>query len=170
MGDRDALLQLMLQLVLNAEQAIRQSREKGEIHIACGTNDTHALLTITDTGCGMDEETRERIFDPFFTKQGSHSATGLGLSISHAIVAQHGGEVSVESQPDRGTTLQIRLPLASADDTGSALAPAAQPAASAMLLEDASTQTTLHHRYLVIDDEPEILNLIRETLRQKTQK
>ena len=163
MGDRDALLQLMLQLVINAEQAIRQTGEKGEIRITCRTNDTHALLSLADTGCGMDAETRERIFDPFFTAQGNHSATGLGLSISHAIVAQHGGEVSVESQPGRGTALQIRLPLAAVGDACSTPVSAAQPAALVPVANDPSPIAS-RRRYLVIDDEPEILNLVRETL------
>ena len=165
MGDRDALLQLMLQLVLNAEQAIRQSGEQGKIRIACEANDTHALLSVADTGRGMDAETRERIFDPFFTAQGSHSATGLGLSISHAIVAQHGGEVSVESQPGRGTTLQIQLPLASAEDASPASMPAEEPAALARLA-GVSIRAASRQRFLVIDDEPEILNLVGETLRK----
>ena len=162
MGDRDALLQLVLQLVMNAEQAIRQTEEKGEIRIACGANDNCALLSVADTGCGMDAETREGIFDPFFTAHSSHSATGLGLSISHAIVEQHGGEISVESQPGRGTTLQIQLPLAPVEDACSTPVSAAQ--AALVPVANDSAQSASRQRYLVIDDEPEILNLVREAL------
>lgn len=166
MADHDALLQLMLQVVLNAEQAIRQSGEKGEIRIACGTSDTRAVLKIEDMGCGMDAETRERTFDPFFTIQGAHSRTGLGLSISHAIVEQHGGEVSVESQLGGGTTLRIRLPLASAKEGSSAPAEIVRPSDTAQTNKPALTEGSAHHRYLVVDDEPEILNLVREALRK----
>lgn len=163
MGDRDALLQLMLQLVINAEQAIRQTGKKSEIRISCGANDNYALLSVADTGCGMDAETREGIFDPFFTADSSHSATGLGLSISHAIVEQHGGEISVESQPGRGTTLQIQLPLALVKDASPTPVPDAQTAAL-MPFETDPSQVISRQRYLVIDDEPEILNLVREAL------
>jgi signal transduction histidine kinase/CheY-like chemotaxis protein len=170
-GDHQALLQLMLQLVLNAEQAIRGGQDKGQIHLTCDATETHALLAVQDSGCGMDAEMREHIFDPFFTTRQSRLGAGLGLSICHGIVEQHAGEIGVESELGRGTTIRVKLPLASMEDPGILLksvplrphvlqADSLEPPAPKSLLS--SPHSSL--RFLVIDDEAEILNLVSEVL------
>jgi len=67
-------------------------------------------LKISDTGCGMDEETLQKAFDPFFTTKGVNEGTGLGLSVVHGLVEQMGGTITATSKPGEGSTFLILLP------------------------------------------------------------
>ncbi|MBN2217929.1 MAG: sensor histidine kinase [Pirellulales bacterium] len=104
--DREAFHGALLNLVLNAEQAIERG---GQIVLRTYATGDGVALDLIDTGCGMDEDTRSRIFDAFFsTKSGG---SGLGLPTTRKIVEAHGGQITVQSEPGHGTQFTIKLPV-----------------------------------------------------------
>ncbi len=115
-ADPGQLEQVLLNLAANARDAMpRGGRLAIETRSADGPKrGPEVELAVSDTGSGMDEATRARIFEPFFTTKAPGKGTGLGLSTVYGIVVQHGGEVGVESEPGRGTTFRIRLPVVDA--------------------------------------------------------
>jgi len=111
LGDGGQLQQALLNLLLNAEQAMRarpvRSIRVGARHV----RESDAVeLFITDSGHGIPDENLRRIFDPFFTTREVGEGTGLGLSICYGIVRDHGGQISVESRLGQGTTFKVLLP------------------------------------------------------------
>ena len=104
--DSDRLHQVLLNLVMNASQAIES---EGKIHIRTEHRDDHLLIAVEDNGSGIAPEIQDKIFDPFFTTKELGTGTGLGLSVSYGIIKDHGGNIEVESSPGR-TVLTIILP------------------------------------------------------------
>jgi signal transduction histidine kinase len=101
-------LQQAHNIVLNARDAMP---EGGSIDVSLAIEGAVAVLTITDTGPGMDEETRMRIFEPFYTTKPSGSGTGLGMAITYGIIQGHHGDIALRSAPGEGTQFTISLPL-----------------------------------------------------------
>jgi len=110
-ADADLIKQVIMNMLVNAQHAIEH---KGTITVRTRKAGDKAELSIIDTGCGMDEATLARIFDPFFSTKGVGKGTGLGLSVSHGIVQAHGGTIDVTSAVGEGSTFRVTLPLAAA--------------------------------------------------------
>ena len=117
-----------------------------------GTPGSHALLTVSDSGKGMDRATAAKIFEPFFTTKGIGQGTGLGLAVVYGIVHDHQGHINVYSEPLKGTVFRVYLPLS--EDTAesvSAVLPAEQPRGGSetiLLAEDEPAVRALFSRVL----------------------
>lgn len=104
--DAEQIRQVLLNLILNAIQAMSQG---GEITVSAQVQDSAVVIAVRDQGCGISPENLGRLFDPFFTTK--ETGTGLGLPVAHQIVAQHGGALWADPNPDGGITFSFRLPL-----------------------------------------------------------
>lgn len=104
--DRESFHGALLNLVLNAEQAMPHG---GQLVVRTSAVGDGVVLDLIDTGCGMDKETQAKVFDAFFSTKGSGS--GLGLPTTRKIIEAHGGSISLQSELGRGTQFTIKLPL-----------------------------------------------------------
>jgi CheY-like chemotaxis protein len=128
LADVGQLEQVLINLSSNAKDAMQEGgrltistelEEMDDEYVALygyGKPGRYALITVSDTGQGMDAETQKKIFEPFFTTKGIGEGTGLGLAISYSIIKQHGGFIKVYSEPGQGTVFKIHL-LLSEDPT-----------------------------------------------------
>jgi len=171
-ANRGQIEQVLMNLAVNAQDAMPDG---GRLAIAISRSTVgssaaarlldlepgpHVVLTVSDTGCGMDEETIDQIFEPFFTTK--ETGTGLGLATSYGIVHQHRGTISVSSEPGEGTIFEIYLPEAAVP---------AEHAASAQREEDsASTPEMVGHagaRVLLAEDDDQLRRLARSVLERQ---
>jgi two-component system NtrC family sensor kinase len=102
------LNQVFMNLLVNAAHAIEA---QGTITLRTGATGEEVWIEIEDTGCGIPEQIRTRIFDPFYTTKPVGKGTGLGLSISYGIIQKHGGRIDLESEVGKGSTFRIFLPI-----------------------------------------------------------
>jgi two-component system, cell cycle sensor histidine kinase and response regulator CckA len=166
-ADQSQVEQVIVNLVVNARDAMP---EGGKLRIETSNIDVnenlastfpslqpgpYALLTVTDTGTGMDAETRRHIFEPFFTTKGPGKGTGLGLATVYGVVKQSGGSVVVESEPGKGSTFKIFLP--HTNEVAVAPVPEEEPVA-----KEAMGVGTI----LLVEDEDALLSLAAERLKQ----
>ena len=111
MADYHQIQQVVLNIIINSEQAVAELKRRGKIRVTTGMKEGCIRICIGDNGLGISAEQIDKVFDPFFTTKEVGSGTGLGLSVCHGIVTQHGGNIYAESQKGRGTTFTVDLPL-----------------------------------------------------------
>ena len=153
-ADADQLHQVMLNLVINAQQALQDQPMPRRLSIATRLDQRSATIRIkvADNGPGIPPEVRKRVFEPYFTTKPIGIGTGVGLAVSHGIIEAHGGSIEVECPREGGTSFHITLPVG-------APVPASRP-------ESAVQPTALGRRnILVVDDEVEVRELLAEILR-----
>ncbi|MBU0681723.1 MAG: DUF3365 domain-containing protein [Proteobacteria bacterium] len=165
LADPTMIHQVMMNLCTNAYHAMR---EKGgtlavslsaakigpddyidELHLEAGD---YLRLEVSDTGCGMTPQVRERIFEPYFTTRAQGEGSGMGLSVVHGIVSGLGGHITVYSELDQGTTFHVYFPKYA--EQGNAVSPVTAPSAT----------PTGHEHILVVDDEPSVVDVIDQFL------
>ncbi|HEU4371331.1 MAG TPA: MASE4 domain-containing protein [Methylomirabilota bacterium] len=153
-ADAHQLHQVLVNIVANAHQAMRSSPAPREVSITTRSDPARQRvhLDLTDNGPGIPPEIRAKIFEPFFTTKPAGQGTGLGLSLCRSIVEEHGGAITVESEPGRGTTFAITLPVVPRPlDAGAPIAvEAPAPVGSKAIL--------------VVDDERDLAELLVEEL------
>jgi two-component system NtrC family sensor kinase len=112
LGDPHQLMQVFLNLIMNAEQAIREVRDKGTLRIRTGKSDKAVWVSFHDDGPGILQENLPSIFDPFYTTKRPGRGTGLGLSICKSVVKEHNGTIEATNAPDGGAVFTVTLPVA----------------------------------------------------------
>ncbi|MDZ4164886.1 MAG: response regulator [Smithellaceae bacterium] len=166
MGDQNQIKNALINIAINARDAMPQGGElvfssenetlrngDGSMKRRDGIEGDYILVSIRDTGIGMDEQVKERLFEPFFTTKGIGKGTGLGLACVHGIVAGHSGLIAVESRKGSGTTFKIYLPTVSD-------IPLRESAAS----EGAPLLTRSPGHIMLVDDEKMFLDVTTEML------
>jgi len=123
LGDAGQIRQVIINLLTNAAQAIGETT--GTIIVRVDGSEEYVRLSVSDTGCGIDDQHLPRLFDPFFTTKEAGRGTGLGLSVVHGIVAAHGGRIEVKSELGNGAEFTVVFPAVTAKDQPAAIEPAA---------------------------------------------
>ncbi len=161
-GDANQLIQVFLNLISNAEHAIREVRETGRIQIRIGRVGKHTTVTVQDDGVGILPEALPRLFDPFYTTKRPGGGTGLGLSICMSIIREHGGSINAETFPAGGSAFTVFLPIASDQQS-----PPASPTDSGISISPlfrAASEALKGRSVLVLDDEESLRMLLDEGL------
>jgi signal transduction histidine kinase/CheY-like chemotaxis protein len=156
--DPHQIQQVFLNIVNNARQAIEAHRPKGSIRISTGSSGQKVWIRFQDDGPGISEENLAKIFNPFFTTKPVGKGTGLGLSLTYGIIQEHGGIITAQSKVGEGTTFIIELPVTAEAKSAAAQPPPPPPAP----LPKGNGKSIL-----VVDDEEDILYVIRQTLEKQ---
>ena len=155
LGDEDRLGQLLMNLVVNAQHALATQPAPRRLRVETGSSDDSVWLRVCDSGPGIAPDDAERVFAPYYTTKGEGVGTGLGLAVSRSVAREHGGELLLETvRPLGGASFRLALPLATA----------AAPTTIAQVKAADDDAPTL--RVLVVDDEPDFADMLRETLEQ----
>jgi PAS domain S-box-containing protein len=163
-GDANQLIQVFLNLIGNAEQAIREIRPSGRIQIRLGQSGDRIFATVQDDGVGIKPEALPKIFDPFFTTKRPGGGTGLGLSICLSIVREHGGDIEAEALPAGGAAFTVFLPVANHTAGPKPIARDDNDSSSSGEMMTPTLDLLKNRRILVVDDEESIRMLIADGL------
>jgi hypothetical protein len=167
MADRGQIEQIIMNLAVNARDAMPHGGsltietanvvlDKKYVKRHIGTEPgPYAMLSVSDSGCGMDADVQSRIFEPFFTTKEEEKGTGLGLSTVYGIVKQSGGNIWVYSEPGHGTTFKIYLPTVEQDIESADGSP------------DSTESLLGSETVLLVEDNDELRNLICDVLQKK---
>jgi signal transduction histidine kinase/ActR/RegA family two-component response regulator len=148
LGDRHALQQIVVNLVQNALHALENHPGERHIQIEAASQGDGLTLCVRDTGPGVPEELRQRVFTPFFTTKAATKGTGLGLALARSVARDHGGELTLDPGDGGGACFTVRLP-----------AHLAKPAAPAEA-ERRNGVPALAGSVLVVDDEPSVREIL----------
>ena len=110
-SDAAALEQILLNLLINAAQAVE--KQGARVRLSAAVQDQwgdHVVIEVTDNGCGMDAETRQKVFEPFFSTKSREKGAGLGLYVCQNLVERLRGRIEIESAPGKGSTFRVVLP------------------------------------------------------------
>jgi PAS domain S-box-containing protein len=155
LGDQAELEQVLLNLIVNAEQALAAQVGNRRITVRTSSDAVNIKMTVEDTGPGIPAEHLHRVFDPFWTTKDPGVGTGLGLSLVQSIIAEHSGQILADSAPERGARFRIQLPRAQEAPT--------TPAPSSSKPKTAVRAL----RILVVDDEPALRSVLSRYLRRR---
>jgi len=152
-ADPGQLQQVFLNLIINAETAMKMTHDKGRLSIKTEKINSILRITLKDTGPGIARENLEIIFDPFFTTREVGQGTGLGLSVCHGIVTEHKGKIWAESEPGKGATFIVELPLTTEETQSEPPEPVVE-----------EPKKIAKAKILVVDDEPVIREFVSQVL------
>ena len=153
-ADAHQIQQVLLNLVINAEQATRTAHGRGTLGVRTWHDTEHdtVALEVSDDGPGVPPDVQSKIFEPFFTTKEVGAGTGLGLAVAYAIAQEHGGEIRVDAARQRGAAFVVKLPV-----TGTAVAKPPKPAAPSM-------EAVRGASVLVVEDERALAIAVGEAL------
>ena len=150
-ADEDQMNQVVTNLIVNAQQAMAETRGARRLQIATALDEDLVLLSVRDSGPGIRPEIRSRIFEPFFTTKEVGGGTGIGLAVCHRIVESFDGEIAVDSEVGRGAAFTIALPTAT-------------PRSVVLTDDEVVPQASRSSKLLVIDDEAEVTEMLKDIL------
>lgn len=155
-ADSDQITQVIINLVINAEQAIAGSGTGDRIDVSArlGRSGDSVEIVVKDNGPGVPDKIKGRVFEPFFTTKEVGDGTGIGLAFCHRIIHSHGGQIWLDQDYATGCRFVIALPLATA-------------AVGEDEEEDIPSRTARARRVLVVDDEPDVAELVAEILKKE---
>jgi PAS domain S-box-containing protein len=156
MADGDQITQMIINLLINAEQAITKAGKGDLITVSTklGRSVDSIKIIVMDNGPGIPESVRARVFEPYFTTKDVGEGTGIGLAFCHRIVLSHGGQLSLDNDHLEGCKFVVTLPLIFSEDAPS-------PAV------ETHSKATRKNRILVVDDEVDVAELIAEILKKE---